>query len=463
MTIHATPSAEFGLPFTPAPGMVDASTDELSAALVKAQVAVNRARLAQPAWKALGARRRAAIIENFRRLLYRAARVRRTRSQTMAAWRKTIITHYEPSGVVAVVSPWNFPFFFPAMHVMTALVAGNAVVRKPSDHSPRCGDELVRLLHSAGVPEDVLILLQGDGRTGAALVSASVDKVLFTGSDAAILLDDANMGVTASGILWNRFSNAGQTCVAVKRVIAVGRAYDALLPLLKRGVESLTIDANTSDAARSIDMGPMISAAQRTLIMEQLNDAIARGATVVARSEPRSPGDRMAPAVLLTNVTPAMRVWSEETFGPVLVIMRASSEAEAIALANSTRYGLSGSVWSADRARARRIALQLDTGTVVINDAVVSAGLPEIAHGGVKASGMGRIHGEDGLLECVRTRVVVDDLLTGMRQAWWFGYGPESAARLDAYVRLSHGRSWSDRLSGIAGTIKMLLRPEKPL
>ena len=103
------------------------------------------------------------------------------------------------------------------------------------------------------------------------------------------------------------------------------------------------------------------------------------------------------------------------------------------------------------------------TGTVVINDAVVSAGLPEIAHGGVKASGMGRIHGEDGLLECVRTRVVVDDMLTGMRQAWWFGYGPESAARLDAYVRLSHGRSWSDRLSGIAGTIKMLLRPEKPL
>ena len=251
--------------------------------------------------------------------------------------------------------------------------------------------------------------------------------------------------------------------MAVKRVIAVGRAYDALLPLLKRGVESLTIDANTSDAARSIDMGPMISAAQRTLIMEQLNDAIARGATVVARNEPRSPGDRMAPAVLLTNVTPAMRVWSEETFGPVLVIMRASSEAEAIALANSTRYGLSGSVWSADRARARRIALQLDTGTVVINDAVVSAGLPEIAHGGVKASGMGRIHGEDGLLECVRTRVVVDDMLTGMRQAWWFGYGPESAARLDAYVRLSHGRSWSDRLSGIAGTIKMLLRPEKPL
>ena len=372
--------------------MIDASTGALSAALVKAQGAVNRARRAQPVRQALGPARRAAIVENFRRLLYnqrasvarliiggsgkplpeayvadvsralegarflsrivaRALRPRRTRSQAMAAWRKTIITHYEPLGVVAVVSPWNYPFFFPAMHVMTALVAGNAVVLKPSEHTPRCGEELVRLLHAAGVPDDVLILLQGDGRTGRSIAVLCAPRFIpvsleLGGSDAAIVLDDANMGVTASGILWNRFSNAGQTCVAVKRVIAVGAAYDALLPSLKHGVESLTIDANTSDATRSIDMGPMISAPQRALIMEQLNDAIAQGATVVARNEPRSPGDRMAAAVLLTNVTPAMRVWSEETSGPVLVIMRASSEAEAIALANGTRYGLSGSVWS---------------------------------------------------------------------------------------------------------------------
>lgn len=132
-------------------------------------------------------------------------------------------------------------------------------------------------------------------------------------------------------------------------------------------------------------------------------------------------------------------------------------------MANGTRYGLSASVWTKDRARGARIAAQLEAGTMGINDAVITAGLPEVPHGGVKASGMGRIHGVEGLMECVRTRTVVDDALPGMRQPWWFGYGPASTARIDAYLRLAHGRSWWERLSGLPGTIKMLLRPERPL
>jgi succinate-semialdehyde dehydrogenase/glutarate-semialdehyde dehydrogenase len=260
--------------------------------------------------------------------------------------------------------------------------------------------------------------------------------------------------------------------VAVKRVIAVGRAYDELLPRLVHGVRNLVVSGDATTPESAADVGPVVTAQQRVLIMEQLDEAIAQGATVLARQEPRSNPpregggnavDRQAPAVLLGDVTPTMRVWHEETFGPVLVIARASTEAEAIALANGTRYGLSASVWTRSRVRGARIAAQLQSGTAAINDAVITAGLPEIPHGGVKASGVGRIHGVEGLMECVRTRTVVDDALPALRQPWWFGYGAATVTGLDAYLRLSHGAGWFERLSGIPGTIRLMFRPERPL
>lgn len=518
--------SDFTFPLSP--GMVDASTGARSAALAKAQALVNVARRAQPAWAARGATARAAVIERFRQIVFErrheiaraitaetgkplaeslvadvsmtlegarflsriahdTLRPTQVFSQTLATLRKRIITHREPFGVIAVVSPWNYPFFFPAMHAMTALIAGNAVVLKPSEHSPECGALLERLLREAGVPADVFAVLQGDGKVGAALVSASVDKVMFTGSertgraiavecaprfvpvslelggsDAAVVLDDANMAHAASGILWGRFANAGQTCVAVKRVIAVGAAYDRLVPLLMERVTALRVDADTANDA-TIDVGPMISATQRDLVLAQLQDALANGAVELARSAPQTDTDRMAPAVLLGGVTPSMRVWQEETFGPLLVVARAASIDDAIALANGTRYGLSASVWTTNAAQGRAIAARFDAGAVCVNDSVLNAGLPEVAHGGVKASGLGRIHGVDGLLECVRTRTVIEDVMPSLRQPWWFGYGPEGVSRLDAYLRLAHGRSWMERLSGLSGTLKMLFRPERPL
>ena len=132
-------------------------------------------------------------------------------------------------------------------------------------------------------------------------------------------------------------------------------------------------------------------------------------------------------------------------------------------LANDSRYGLSASVWSQDRKRADRVGTKLVAGSIALNDAVITAGLAEVPHGGVRASGIGRIHGVEGLLECVRTRTVVDDQLPMLRQPWWFGYGADSAPRVDAYLRLTHGRSMLTKLSGIAGTIRMVLFPSRPL
>jgi succinate-semialdehyde dehydrogenase/glutarate-semialdehyde dehydrogenase len=498
--------------------------------LERAQAAVTRARAAQPAWAAASLADRVAILERFRALVFAERDViartvsaesgkplaesliadvsmaldgarfltriakgtlapRIMRSGTVAAWRKTITVYHEPFGVVAVVSPWNYPFFFPAMHCITALVAGNSVLLKPSENTPGSAEHIARLLQRAGMPDGVFTILQGDGRVGAALVECDVDKVFFTGSertgrsiattcaprfvpvslelggsDAAVVLSDADIEFTASGILWGRFTNAGQTCVAIKRVIALDSVYEALVARMIVQVHSLTFSIDSvGDATQTRDVGPLVTDAQRALITAQLDDALAQGATVAVRREPVGDDTRGAPLVVLTDVTPAMRVWHEETFGPVLVIVRAASEADAIALANATRFGLSASVWSRDRRRARQVAAELHAGSVVINDSVITAGLPEIPHGGVKASGLGRIHGVEGLLECVRTRTVVDDFLPGVRQPWWFGYAEDSAPRVDAYLRLAHGASWRERLSGIAGTLRMLLFPTRPL
>jgi len=229
--------------------------------------------------------------------------------------------------------------------------------------------------------------------------------------------------------------------------------HDPLVERIVRAASALDVGA---------DVSRLITAPQCETLMAQLDDAIARGAHVALRkgtgSDPRS-----APIVVLTGVTADMRVWQEETFGPVLAVMRSATDDEAIALANGTRYGLSASVWSRNRRRAREIAERIEAGAIVLNDSVIAAGLPEVAHGGVKASGIGRIHGIEGLRECTRTRTVVDDRMPGMRQPWWFGYGAGSARNVDGYLRLAHGRSILDRLAGLSGTIRLLLSPERPL
>lgn len=498
---------------------------------------VARARDAQRPWAARGVRERVHVIERVRALLFerraiaadiisretgkpipeslvaevamvldgarflvqnaeRVLRPSRRKSATLALWRKRIVVHHEPIGVVAVVSPWNYPLLFTAMHVLPALVAGNAVLLKPSELTTRTAELLADVLHDAGVPRDVFQLVVGDGAAGAALVAADINKVFFTGSertgrriaeacaprfvpvslelgssDAAVVLDDADVRHAASGIAWGRFTNAGQTCVAPKRAIVASAVYDAFLRDITTAVHALRVGEAT---APGIDVGRMISASQATLLASQVADAVARGATVVATqgvrtaatpagANPTAGADTYAPLLVLANVTPDMRVWREETFGPVLAVVRAANDAEALALANGTPYGLSGSVWSSNRARARAFARQLDAGAVAINDCVITAGVAEVPHGGMKQSGTGRVHGVEGLLECVRTMTVVDDMLTAVRQPWWFGYGPASAARVDAYVRLTHGQGVAERLSGFVGTLRMLLSPERPL
>jgi acyl-CoA reductase-like NAD-dependent aldehyde dehydrogenase len=400
-------------------------------------------------------------------------------SASLALWRKRFTTRREPYGVLGVISPWNYPFMLPAGQVTSAIVAGNAVVLKPSELTPSCGDLLASLFHEAGCPEGVLQVVHGAGDAGAALVEGDVDKMFFTGSvatgqrvarrcaerlvpyslelggsDPAVVLDDADLSHAARGIAWGRFSNAGQTCVAPKRVYVAATVHDAFVEALERAVGRLRLRRPNDDAW---EVGALVTASAVDPLARLRDAAAAGGARVVTPAGDASmPG--LFPPTLLLDVPTGAAVLQEETFGPLLPIIAVPDAATAVALANASPFGLSASVWSRSRARAREVALQLNAGTVVINDVSLAAGLAEVPHGGMKQSGHGRSHGLAGLEECVRTRTVVDDILPGVRQPWWFPYGASMTSQVDGYVRLAHGRSLRERLSGLPYTLRLLLR-----
>lgn len=488
--------------------------------------AVAIAREAQPAWGARPVRERARLLERFRRVLFarrhevaelvlrengkpavealttevmvaldlarwyarHAPRIlgeSRFTPSNVALWRKRITLAHEPLGVVGVISPWNYPFMLPAGIVLPALVAGNAVVLKPSELTPASGVLLGELLAEAGVPPGLVAVTPGDGTTGAALTGSGVDKVFFTGSaatgrvvgracaeqlipcvlelggsDPAIVLDDADVDVAASGIAWGRFSNAGQTCVAPKRVYVHEAVYDRFVERFTAVARALRVGPG-SDA--SVDVGPMISAAQAARLTAQLEDALAHGARIVAGGAPADGDATRFPPTVLVDAGAGSLVHVEETFGPLVPIVRVRDADEAVRLANASPFGLSASVWGRNRRRAEAVARRLHTGSVVINDVVVAVGIAEVPHGGMKESGYGRSHGAMGLLECVRTKAVIEDRLAGARQPWWFGYGESHARDIEAFLRLWHGRTVTERLSGLWRSARMLVRHDRAL
>ncbi len=396
-------------------------------------------------------------------------------------WRKRFRTERPPLGVIGIITPWNYPFFLPASCVLPAIACGNAVVLKPSEVTPESGGVLESLWREAGLPDGVLNIVQGDGRTGAALTRGGVDKMIFTGSeragravaiacaeqlipcslelggsDAAIVLADADVRHAADGIAWGRFSNAGQTCVAPKRVFVEESAYEPFVAAMGRAVRALTVGGGVDPET---DVGPLIHAAARDQISAQLDDAVAKGARVVATAAtPAAGSGHYFPPTLLADVTDEMRVLQEETFGPLLPVVRVKDADEAVRRANASIYGLSASVWTRDRARGAAVARRLDAGAVLINDSVSVVGMPEVPYGGVKHSGLGRLHGMEGLAAVVRSTAIVDDRFATWHQPWWFRYGAAHRAGFEAFGRLTHGASLWERLSGLPGVIKMLLR-----
>jgi succinate-semialdehyde dehydrogenase/glutarate-semialdehyde dehydrogenase len=268
------------------------------------------------------------------------------------------------------------------------------------------------------------------------------------GNDAMIVLDDANVDRAAAGAAWAGLSNCGQSCGGVQRIYAMDGIYGKLREALSRRIRSLRCGP---DAAFDVDIGSLTIKQQASTIREVVEEAVAGGAVEVAKGKPGAANSALLmPALLLENVTDDARVKREETFGPVLILERVNDEEEAIRKANDSRYGLTASVWSSNPRRARSVAERLETGTVTINDHLMSHGMAETPWGGFKDSGIGRTHGEVGLEEVSQVRVIVTDSLHRLpRNMWWYPHDESLYLGLKAALRLLYGKGLVNRVKCI--------------
>jgi acyl-CoA reductase-like NAD-dependent aldehyde dehydrogenase len=365
---------------------------------------------------------------------------------------------YQPLGVVGIISPWNFPWAIPLGEVVMALMAGNAVVLKPSELTPLVGLKIADVFKRAGLADGLLQVVTGDGRTGAALVEAGVDKIMFTGSvatgkrvaqaaaktltpvvlelggkDPMIVLEDADVETAASAAVWGAFSNSGQACASVERCYVQETIAPRFIKSVVEKTNALRQNVGTNEDA---DIGAMSSENQLGIVEEHVNDAVKRGARLLAggqRSQ-KLPGSFYEPTVL-AEVNHAMTIMREETFGPVLPVMTFKTEEEAIRLANDSIFGLTASVWTKDARRGRRIAERLEAGTVMVNEVLYTHGIAQTPWGGMKQSGLGRTHGRQGLLELVRPQHVHVNRISRLHDFWWFNYTPRAARLFRGFAR----------------------------
>jgi len=359
---------------------------------------------------------------------------------------------YEPLGVVAVVSPWNYPFSIPMSGILMSLLAGNTVVFKPASDTAMIGKKIEEILNiGGGLPPGVLNTLIATGSTmGEKLFSPPVKKVVFTGStevgkmvhsiaaknliptvmelggnDAMIVCHDADVELAAKGAVWGGFTNCGQVCASVERIYVHESIHDAFLEQVVDITSKLRVGYDTGK--HDVEIGPLANQSQLETVTAHVQDAVDKGAKVMCGGGPVDdlPGYFYKPTVL-SNCNPTMKVVNEETFGPVLVVIPFKAEAEAIRLANDSNYGLTGSVWTKDLTRGLALARQFQAGSVLVNDVTFSYALVDTPWQGMKESGMGRSHSDDGLLEFVFPKHINIDHSPSMmrRRMWWFPYSP---------------------------------------
>ncbi len=368
---------------------------------------------------------------------------------------KKLRIEYRPLGVVGVISPWNGPFILSLSPTIQALLAGNSVLLKPSEVTPFSGKLVGDLLESIGLPDGVVTVLTGDGETGAALVEAGVDKISFTGSvetgrsvaeacarqlipctlelggkDPMIVCADANLDHAAGGAIVGAFLNSGHVCCGTERVYVVDEVADEFTKKVLERVARLR-----QGSQGEFDVGAIFWDRQLEIIEAHVADAVAKGAKVLAggRRNPSHEGLFFEPTVL-ANVNHDMLIMRDETFGPVLPIMRVADVDEAVRLANQTHYGLGANIWTRDHHGGAQLARRIESGSVCINDMGMTYGVLEAPFGGLKSSGVGRVHGSNALRDFTHPKPILIDRFGGKATAGLYPYTFKNEARLQRLI-----------------------------
>ena len=505
-TVEITPSAHETAARiaveNPATGAVIAHVPDLTPEQVGEIVA--RARVAQPGWEAMGFEGRGEVMRAARRWLVEnrdrmistiVEETGKTREDAMLAeiffiadslgfWAKAapkylkdervrshsplllgkkFIKRYRPMGVIGVIGPWNYPLTNSFGDCIPALMAGNAVVLKPSEVTPLTSLLMEEGMKAAGIPEGVFTVAPGRGETGAALVDAA-DMIMFTGStatgkkimaraaetltpvslelggkDPMIVLRDADLERAANTAVFWAIANGGQTCQAVERVYVEEPVYDEFLRKVVEKASSLR--QGPPGAAGSVDVGAVTFAPQAAIIERHVSDALQKGARVLLGGKLREGGSgRFFEPTVLTDVDHSMEVMTEETFGPVVPIMKVRDEEEALRLANDSRYGLNSSVFTKDLEKGERIARQIEAGNACVNDCVANYAAQELPFGGQGDSGIGLRHGAAGIQKYCRSQSIMITRFAGKKEPYFYPYSARRSKLLERVMVWLYGR-----------------------
>ncbi len=489
----------------PATGEVVATLKGASLEDLKQMVAKGRA--AQPAWEALGFEGRARILRRMQKwVLDNAERfldtlvseTGKTREDAALAelgyaaaafgfWAKhaqkylsdekvrpsspflagrKVYVRYEPHGLIGVIGPWNYPFTNGVGDCIPALAAGNAVICKPSSVTPLTSLFIEEGFRACGLPEDVFQVLVARGAMGSELVDL-VDMVMFTGStevgkqimeraartltpvslelggkDPMIVLRDADLERATNAALFWSMQNTGQTCISVERVYVEEPIYEEFTQKVAEKAKALRQGAPGDFG--SVDLGSFINPPQADIVEAHVNDAVAKGAKVLAGGHRGSGAGTFYEPTVLRDVDHSMEIMTEETFGPTLPIMKVADAEEAIRLANDTPYGLQASVYTKDLERGEAVARRIEAGAVVVNDSNANYLALEAPMGGWKTSGVGVRHGAEGIRKYCRRQTILVTRFAMKKDLYMFPYKAGTSRLLVRLLKLLYGRGKRD-------------------
>ncbi len=367
---------------------------------------------------------------------------------------------YEPLGTILVISPWNYPFYQALVPISTALVCGNAVLYKPSEFTPLTG-LVEEILTEAGISLEWAQIVYGDGEVGRKLIDSRPDKIFFTGSvetgkkimahaaqylipvelelggkDPMIVFEDANLERAVAGALWGAMTNTGQSCTSVENLFVHEKIYDAFRDRLVAKARELKLGVDQDGSA---DMGQMTTDAQVKVVAKHLEDAKAQGARILGQTN-WDGKSRAIPPMIIEGLADEALACSQETFGPTLPIHKFRDEGEVIDRINRSQYGLSASVWGADKQRNLRVAQSLKTGNVSINNVMLTEGNHNLPFGGTKNSGFGRYKGRWGLESFSNIKAILIDANSSKIEANWYPYTAEKYRLFDLMTLNYFGR-----------------------